>query len=185
MGETITIRAGPILDRNGHPVPDGTRVNLQFFYRAAAVYLPNQEVGTRNGTAETTVFLERPGQLEGRPRGLYTGALGWIAPGGDLRLSVAIRTLELAADRSGIMGVGSGVVADSSPPAEWRECALKAAFLADLDPGGTAQLGNTLGGAHSGSPLSSGRKAAASCSAPLPRNSSRARSRAVRKQRAS
>lgn len=64
VGETITIRAGPILDRNGHPVPDGTRVNLQFFYRAAAVYLPNQEVGTRNGTAETTVFLERPGQLE-------------------------------------------------------------------------------------------------------------------------
>ena len=64
VGETVTVRAGPILDRNGHPVPDGTRVNLQFFYRAAAVYLPNQEIGTRNGVAETTVFLERPGQLE-------------------------------------------------------------------------------------------------------------------------
>ncbi|MFN8484074.1 MAG: glycoside hydrolase family 3 N-terminal domain-containing protein [Anaerolineae bacterium] len=64
VGETVTARAGPILDRNGHPVPDGTRVNLQFFYRAAAVYLPNQEIGTRNGVAETTVFLERPGQLE-------------------------------------------------------------------------------------------------------------------------
>lgn len=86
--------------------------------------------------------MQIAGQLEGRPRGLYTGALGWIAPGGDLRLSVAIRTLELAADRSGIMGVGSGVVADSSPPAEWRECALKAAFLADLDPG--LQLIETL-----------------------------------------
>ncbi|MFN8472915.1 MAG: glycoside hydrolase family 3 N-terminal domain-containing protein [Anaerolineae bacterium] len=64
VGETITVRAGPILDRNGHPVPDNTRVNFQFFYRAAAVYLPNQEVATRNGVAETTVFLERPGQLE-------------------------------------------------------------------------------------------------------------------------
>ncbi len=64
VGETITVRAGPILDRNGHPVPDATRVNFQFFYRAAAVYLPNQEIGTRNGVAETTVFLERPGQIE-------------------------------------------------------------------------------------------------------------------------
>ena len=32
-------------------------------------------------------------ELEGRPRHLYTGALGWIAPDGDFRLNVPIRTL--------------------------------------------------------------------------------------------
>jgi para-aminobenzoate synthetase / 4-amino-4-deoxychorismate lyase len=74
-------------------------------------------------------------ELENGPRGLYTGAFGWIAPDGDLRLNVAIRTLELAADRTGRMGIGSGIVADSTAPAEWRECLLKAGFLRDCDPG--------------------------------------------------
>ncbi|HJW27600.1 MAG TPA: aminodeoxychorismate synthase component I [Rhodocyclaceae bacterium] len=74
-------------------------------------------------------------ELEGQPRGLYTGALGWLAPGGDFRLNVAIRTLELAADGSGRLGIGSGIVADSDPGSEWRECLLKSAFLTELDPG--------------------------------------------------
>jgi para-aminobenzoate synthetase/4-amino-4-deoxychorismate lyase len=50
--------------------------------------------------------------LEGRPRGIYTGALGWLAPNGDFRLNVPIRTLELNANGRGRLGVGSGVVAD-------------------------------------------------------------------------
>nr|WP_234086229.1 aminodeoxychorismate synthase component I [Azonexus sp. R2A61] len=75
------------------------------------------------------------GELENAPRGLYTGALGWLAPDGDFRLNVAIRTLEIAAGGRGRVGVGSGIVADSDPAAEWQECALKLAFLRDLDPG--------------------------------------------------
>lgn len=74
-------------------------------------------------------------ELECGERGPYTGALGWLAPDGDFRLNVAIRTLELAADGSGRMGVGSGIVADSQPAAEWQECQLKAGFLRDCDPG--------------------------------------------------
>ncbi|MEN9480251.1 MAG: hypothetical protein RLZZ298_1646 [Pseudomonadota bacterium] len=73
--------------------------------------------------------------LENSPRAAYTGALGWLAPGGDFRLNVAIRTLELAADGRGKLGVGSGIVADSLPVAEWQECLLKASFLRDCDPG--------------------------------------------------
>ncbi|HJW01791.1 MAG TPA: aminodeoxychorismate synthase component I [Azospira sp.] len=74
-------------------------------------------------------------ELEVGPRGLYTGSLGWVAPDGDFRLNVAIRTLELSADGSGRMGVGSGIVIDSEPAREYRECLLKARFLTDLDPG--------------------------------------------------
>ncbi len=74
-------------------------------------------------------------ELEDQPRGFYTGAFGWIAPGGDFRLNVAIRTLELAPDRTGRMGIGSGVVADSTAASEWQECLLKAGFLRDCDPG--------------------------------------------------
>jgi para-aminobenzoate synthetase/4-amino-4-deoxychorismate lyase len=79
--------------------------------------------------------MQIAGDLEGTPRGLYTGALGWLAPDGDFRLNVAIRTLELATDGTGKLGIGSGIVADSEPVAEWRECLLKAGFLRDCDPG--------------------------------------------------
>jgi para-aminobenzoate synthetase/4-amino-4-deoxychorismate lyase len=82
------------------------------------------------------------GELEAGRRGLYTGALGWLAPDGDFRLNVAIRTLELGADRQGRMGIGSGIVADSQSAAEWAECRLKSAFLRDCDPG--LQLIETL-----------------------------------------
>lgn len=75
------------------------------------------------------------GELEDWPRGLYTGAFGWIAPDGDFRLNVAIRTLELAAGHCGRLGIGGGIVADSTAAAEWQECLLKAAFLRACDPG--------------------------------------------------
>jgi len=74
-------------------------------------------------------------ELENTPRGLYTGALGWLSPNGDFRLNVAIRTLTLQAGGIGQLGVGSGIVADSQPAAEWQECLLKARFLRDCDPG--------------------------------------------------
>lgn len=73
--------------------------------------------------------------LESAPRAAYTGALGWLAPNGDFRLNVAIRTLELDKDGRGKLGVGSGIVADSLPGAEWQESLLKASFLRDCDPG--------------------------------------------------
>lgn len=74
-------------------------------------------------------------ELENAERGIYTGALGWLAPDGDFRLNVAIRTLELDADGRGRLGLGSGIVADSQPEAEWQECQLKSKFLRDCDPG--------------------------------------------------
>ena len=74
-------------------------------------------------------------ELENADRGIYTGALGWLAPDGEFRLNVAIRTLELGGDGHGKLGVGSGIVADSQPAAEWQECLLKSRFLQDCDAG--------------------------------------------------
>ena len=39
--------------------------------------------------------------LEGTPRDVYCGAIGWIAPGGTMRFSVAIRTISLFPERRG------------------------------------------------------------------------------------
>ena len=71
-------------------------------------------------------------ELEGGPRGVYTGAIGHIAPNGDCQFNVAIRTIMLNGGR-GEMGIGSGVVADSKVDAEFEECLLKAQFLTDTD----------------------------------------------------
>ncbi len=73
-------------------------------------------------------------ELELAPRGLYTGALGWLAPDGDFRLNVAIRTLILQEGR-GRLGIGAGIVADSDPTRELAECRSKARFLTGLQPG--------------------------------------------------
>ncbi|MCM8613074.1 aminodeoxychorismate synthase component I [Accumulibacter sp.] len=79
--------------------------------------------------------MQRIAELEQEPRGLYTGALGWLAPGGDCRFNVAIRTLELGPTGHARMGVGSGIVADADAASEYAECLLKARFLIDSDPG--------------------------------------------------
>ena len=93
-------------------------------------------------------------RLEPAPRGLYTGAIGWLdAPAADRALgdfcwSVAIRTLVLAppvADtlggvgevRPAVLGIGAGIVLDSEPADEYAECRLKGRFVTQLDPGFT------------------------------------------------
>ena len=70
-------------------------------------------------------------ELESEPRGVYTGAIGFFSPQESI-FSVAIRTLTLNGD-TGSMGVGSGIVIDSEPAAEFRECQLKAQFLTQPD----------------------------------------------------
>lgn len=72
--------------------------------------------------------------LEGTPRDVYCGAIGWISPGGAMRFSVAIRTVSLFADGSAVYNVGGGVVFDSTAEEEYRECLLKARFATGTAP---------------------------------------------------
>jgi para-aminobenzoate synthetase/4-amino-4-deoxychorismate lyase len=72
-------------------------------------------------------------ELEARPRGIYSGAIGYLTPGGDAAFNVAIRTLTVRQIRAEL-GVGSGIVIDSEPEAEYAECLLKARFLTDPTP---------------------------------------------------
>lgn len=68
-------------------------------------------------------------ELEPTPRGAYCGAIGYLAPSGDAAFNVAIRTIAIGANGSANMGLGSAIVADSHPAAEWQECLAKARFL--------------------------------------------------------
>jgi para-aminobenzoate synthetase/4-amino-4-deoxychorismate lyase len=69
-------------------------------------------------------------ELERGPRGVYTGAVGFLVPGRRSQFNVAIRTAVI--DRRlgrATYGVGSGVVWDSDANAEYDECLLKARVL--------------------------------------------------------
>jgi para-aminobenzoate synthetase component 1 len=72
-------------------------------------------------------------QLESGPRDAYCGAIGFIAPNGVMRFSVAIRTISLFADGRAIFNVGGGIVFDSRAEAEYDECLLKARFAVGDD----------------------------------------------------
>jgi para-aminobenzoate synthetase / 4-amino-4-deoxychorismate lyase len=75
-------------------------------------------------------------EIETTPRGLYTGAIGWLDLNGDFCLSVAIRTLVIdAKGKRGVLGIGSGIVLDSVAADEYEECQLKARFLTGAEPG--------------------------------------------------
>ncbi len=72
-------------------------------------------------------------EMEDMPRGVYTGAMGMIAPNGDASFNVAIRTLALTRQDDmtwrGRAGVGGGIVADSTAEDEYEECRTKLQFL--------------------------------------------------------
>ncbi|QHI68350.1 aminodeoxychorismate synthase component I [Tichowtungia aerotolerans] len=68
--------------------------------------------------------------LEKSPRGVYTGAVGFVAPDGSAQFNVAIRTAVI--DRSAgtaEYGIGGGIVWDSDPDSEYDEALSKAAIL--------------------------------------------------------
>jgi para-aminobenzoate synthetase len=67
-------------------------------------------------------------RLEGRARGIYSGALGWIGDDGAMDLSIVIRTIVAEGNQLSI-GAGGGIVADSQPEAEFEEMLLKARAL--------------------------------------------------------
>src|SRR5690606_31740501 len=68
-------------------------------------------------------------ELEDSPRGVYTGAIGFVS-GEEAVFSVAIRTVRLdAGGRRARVGIGSGITADSDPGDEYHESIGKHAFL--------------------------------------------------------
>lgn len=66
--------------------------------------------------------------LEGRPRGVYTGSIGYLAHNGDFDFNVAIRTLVVHPTHVQIQ-LGGGIVSDSDPIKEYEETLHKGESL--------------------------------------------------------
>ena len=67
-------------------------------------------------------------ELEGYRRGPYAGAVGYVLPGGTMDTCIALRTIVVAHGVARLQA-GAGIVADSDPAAEHRECLAKLAAL--------------------------------------------------------
>ncbi|WP_404420676.1 aminodeoxychorismate synthase component I [Nibricoccus sp. IMCC34717] len=69
-------------------------------------------------------------ELEPVPRGVYTGAIGYLGLRGESEFAIAIRTLQCVGNRVHLHA-GSGIVWDSEPGAEYDECLAKARAMAE------------------------------------------------------
>ncbi|MDX1615783.1 MAG: aminodeoxychorismate synthase component I [Candidatus Promineifilaceae bacterium] len=79
--------------------------------------------------------MEIIANLENEPRGVYTGAIGFIAPERRAQFNVAIRTAVIDRHRDeATYGVGGGIVWDSTAESEYQECRTKTLVLTDRRP---------------------------------------------------
>ncbi|MBL8564668.1 MAG: aminodeoxychorismate synthase component I [Hyphomicrobiaceae bacterium] len=121
--------------RTLHQMTSGVRATLKedvgFADLLRAIFPPGSVTGAPKIRA-----MELIREYESEPRGVYCGAIGYIAPASPeaprtALFNVAIRTPVVFRDSSGEMGIGSGVVYDSEGAKEYAECLLKLKFLTD------------------------------------------------------
>jgi len=74
--------------------------------------------------------MEIIAELEGAPRGVYCGAIGYVSATGAMDLNIPIRTVVLQ-DGVASFHAGAGIVWDSDPAAEYDETLAKARALID------------------------------------------------------
>lgn len=63
VGDPLRVEVSRILDHNGHPVPDGVKVELQLVYEGRDMTISIDPTVVRNGSATQTVTVEQPGRL--------------------------------------------------------------------------------------------------------------------------
>ena len=80
--------------------------------------------GTLSGAPKIRA-MEIIDELEPTERGIYGGAVGYLSFAGDMDVAIAIRT-GVVKDQTLYVQAGAGVVADSVPELEWKECEAKA-----------------------------------------------------------
>jgi len=119
MGSSVQVGVGPVLDHNGHPVPDGTLVNFAADFEGAELALTIPPATTVNGSAVRDVVLERSGTLR------ITALSGAASSGDPVLLSIlepqpeagSGETMESATDAAGTTesGPGEATAASGSP----------------------------------------------------------------------
>lgn len=91
--------------------------------------------GTVSGAPKVRA-MELIDEHEPTRRGPYAGVVGYVDFDGDMDMAITIRTMFVGPDGVASIQAGAGIVADSDPATEDRECIGKAAaLLATVEPG--------------------------------------------------
>ncbi|MEO6611971.1 MAG: anthranilate synthase component I family protein [Chitinophagaceae bacterium] len=86
-------------------------------------------MGSMTGAPKKRV-MELIEQYEQTKRGIFSGALGYITPGGDFDFNVVIRSIMYNAENNYLsFQAGSGITFYSDAEKEWEECMMKAAAM--------------------------------------------------------
>lgn len=86
-------------------------------------------MGSMTGTPKISA-MKAIEELESYKRGIYSGAIGYITPGGNFDFNVVIRTA-IVTNQKLYYPVGGAITSDSDPHGEWEETMLKARALTD------------------------------------------------------
>jgi anthranilate synthase component I len=107
-----------------HHIVSNVRGELEEQATPAAVIRALFPGGTITGCPKVRC-MQLIAELEGRPRGLYTGAMGYLAGDGSMDLNILIRSISI---QNGLadLRAGAGIVADSNPLRELEETRAKA-----------------------------------------------------------
>ncbi|WP_292528636.1 aminodeoxychorismate synthase component I [Methylocystis sp.] len=122
--DLFTIQTYPTL----HQMTSGIEAQLRDEVTLRDVFTGLFPCGSVTGAPKIRA-MEIIRDLESAARGVYCGSLGVIAPNGDIRFNVAIRTLTIFPRGDLVCNVGSAIVADSRAREEYEECLIKARFL--------------------------------------------------------
>ncbi len=105
------------------------------FYKIIQATFP---MGSMTGAPKYKV-MQLIDEYEPSARGIFSGSVGYIDPGGDFDLNVVIRSIMCNA-ATGYLSyqVGSGITIYSHPEKEWEECLLKGEAIKKVLAGGPA-----------------------------------------------
>ena len=70
-------------------------------------------------------MMEHLAKIEGRPRGYYSGIVGYASRSGHCDFAMTIRTLLVGQDEISV-GAGGAILFESDPESEWQEVLIKA-----------------------------------------------------------
>src|SRR5215470_2931282 len=126
---TVKVTEQMQIERYSHVMHIASNVegDIDPAYDAMDALIAGFPAGTVSGAPKVRA-MEIIDELEPERRGIYAGAIGYIAAGGAMDSCIALRT---AVVKDGTMYVqaGGGIVADSDPEAEFQESCNKARAL--------------------------------------------------------
>ncbi|MGH1489306.1 MAG: anthranilate synthase component I [Acidimicrobiales bacterium] len=132
---SLTIDEMMILERYSHVMHLTSQVSGELGEGRSTIDVLRATIpaGTVSGAPKVRA-MEIIDDLEPTKRGAYAGVVGYIDFSGNLDTAIAIRTMFCGPNRTSVQA-GAGVVADSVPELEDKECWNKArALLAALEP---------------------------------------------------